>query len=171
MRNPIPALVYLQYGAMHEAFVAATGPTSEGIIVGTVVGLLPDAMGRAVSQRYRARFGDSSTPSVGAQTYVALHHYALAAALAGGTAPPGSFVQNRRIAQNLKDTIYRSVVGTIRYDRATQSAFPYPNVISDPSLGMPHLFFQIQRSSFSWLIDGTRGKGARGISAECAAVP
>ncbi|GJE29379.1 ABC transporter substrate-binding protein [Methylobacterium organophilum] len=144
MRAPIPALVYLQYGAMHEAFTAATGRSAEGIIVGTVVGLLPDAMGNAFAQRYRARFGASSTPSVGAQTYVALHHYAIAAALEGGTAPPGHFEQNRRVAARLRRTIYRSVVGTIRYDVATQSAIPYPNVVSDPSLGMPHLFFQIQ---------------------------
>ena len=76
--------------------------------------------------------------------YSSVHHYAIAAALAGGTGGPGDFAQNRLIATKLKETIYRSVVGTINYHPTWQAAIPYPDATSDPSLGVPHLFFQIQ---------------------------
>lgn len=144
LERPINALVYLQYGAMHESFLAATGDSARGAIVSTVIGLLPDDMGKAFAERYRERFGEDSTPSIGCQTYAALHHYALAAAAAGGTAPAGGFEQNRRIAQRLRSLTFRSVVGSINYHPISQSAISYPNQTNDPSLGMPHLFFQIQ---------------------------
>ncbi len=46
--------------------------------------------------------------------------------------------------KKLKNTIYRSVAGIINYHPKWQAAIPYPDATSDPSLGMPHLFFQIQ---------------------------
>ncbi|MGE4481150.1 ABC transporter substrate-binding protein [Acidocella sp.] len=141
--SPINALVYLQYGAMHDSFVRLASTAAEGVIVGTVVGLLPDAIGQAFEQRYHARFGDDSTARIAGQVHAAVHHYAIAAALAGGTAPPGGQAQNRLVAARLRSTIYRSVIGSVNYDR-NQAATSYPNATNDPSLGLPHLFYQIQ---------------------------
>lgn len=147
VERPVDALVYLQYGAMHEAFSATAGPAAEGIIVGTVIGLIPDALGNAFAKRYYERFGEDSTPNVGCQTYSELHHYALAAAAAGGTAGPGGFEQNRKVAERLRSIVFRSVAGAICYHPVWQSAIPFPNQTNDPSLGMPHLFFQLQNKS------------------------
>jgi len=144
MEKPTDSLVYLQYGAMHQAFVDIAKSKAEGVIVGTVIGLLRDEIGKAFAQRYHARFGESATPQVGCQSYTSVHHYAIAASLAGGTGGPGNFEQNRRVARRLRETIYRGVVGTIHYHPRWQAAVPYPDATHDPSLGMPHLFYQIQ---------------------------
>jgi len=90
----------------------------------------------------RCRFGENSTPSVGCLPYSSFHHYAIAASLAGGTGEPGDFAQNKKIAGKLRTTIYRSVAGAINYHPKWQAAIPYPDATTDPSLGVPHLFFR-----------------------------
>lgn len=144
MKNPMDCLVYLQYGGMHQTFIDIAGQAAEGAIIGTVVGLVHDAEGFAYSERYRARFGANSTPEVGALSYSALHHFALAAAVAGGTGAPYEFTQNRKVAGRLKDISYRSMLGMIQYHPKWQAAIPYPDATDDPSRGMPHLFYQVQ---------------------------
>lgn len=143
-RNPINCLVYLQYGGMHRTFIDIAGQAAEGVIVGTVVGLIHDDDGAEYTRRYRERFGLSSTPEVGALSYSAMHHFALAASMAGGTAPPYEFTQNRKVAQQLLAITYRSVLGSINYHLKWQAAIPYPDITRDPSRGMPHLFYQVQ---------------------------
>lgn len=144
MEDPFNSIVYLQYGAMHQSFVDQAGEKARGIIVSTVIGLLRDEMGQAFARRYVERFGPGSTPQVGCQSYSSMHHYAVAASLAGGTGGPGEFAQNRELARYLRESVYRSVAGIIRYHPEWQSAIPYPDYVRDPSLGMPHLFYQIQ---------------------------
>ncbi len=145
MSDPLPALLYLQYGALHRTFFELVGEKARGTIVGTVVGLLRDDMGWSFFKRYKARFGASATPEIGCQTYNALHHYAIAAAVAGGTAGgAGAHEQNRRIADILLSLPYRGVSGTIRYHPQWQAAMPYPDLTRDPSMGLPHLFYQLR---------------------------
>ena len=143
-RKPINCLVYLQWGGMHQSFLDIAGPAAEGAIVGTVVGLVHDADGMAYRKRYRDRFGPGSTPEVGALSYSSMHHYALAANIAGGTGAPYEFHQNRKVALRLKNLTYRSVLGTIHYHPEWQAAVPYPDATNDPSRGMPHLFYQVR---------------------------
>ncbi len=172
IENPIPCLLYLQYGALHQTFRDIVGAKAKGAIVGTVIGLLRDEMGRRFASTYRKRFGEHSTPEVGCQPYMSLHHFAIAAAVAGGTGGPGNIEQNRKVAAQLKAVPYRGVAGTICYHPEWQAAVPYPDAINDPSLGLPHLFYQIfnggheqaliapqpyNESTFEtppWLIDG-----------------
>ena len=90
------------------------------------------------------RFGQASTPQVGCQCYNAVHHYAIAASVAGGTGKPGNDAQNRKVAQALIEVPFRSVAGMVRYHPQWQAAIPYPDQVQDPSLGMPHLFYQVQ---------------------------
>jgi branched-chain amino acid transport system substrate-binding protein len=144
MDNPINSVLYLQYGAMHQTFLEVARAKAEGVIVGTVIGLLRDEIGRRFAERYRARFGENATPQVGCQPHTSVHHYAVAASLAGGSGGPGAFEQNRAVARRLKETIFRSVAGAVHYHPRWQAAIPYPDATQDPSLGMPHLFFQIQ---------------------------
>ncbi|PNG24900.1 ABC transporter substrate-binding protein [Methylocella silvestris] len=144
MENPTNSIVYLQYGAMHQSFIDIAQAKAAGVIVSTVVGLLRDDMGQRFARRYIQRFGEGSTPQVGCQSYIAVHHYAIATAIAGGSGGPGEFEQNHAVARALRETIYRSVAGTIRYHPKWQAAMPYPDYVLDPSLGLPHLFYQIQ---------------------------
>lgn len=142
--NPMDAIVYLQYGAIHQSFIDLAGEAALGVIVSTVIGALRDQMGQAFQQTYLERFGPGSTPLVGSQTYAAVHHYALAVSQAGVSGGPGEVSKNRIVAERLTKTIFRSVVGTINYHPKWQAAVPYPDATDDPSLGMPHLFYQIQ---------------------------
>ncbi|MGE0009095.1 MAG: ABC transporter substrate-binding protein [Parvibaculaceae bacterium] len=143
---PTNSLVYLQYGAMHQAFVDKAKESALGVIVSAVTGLLRDEPGEDFARRYIARFGQPSTPQIGCQCYNALKHYAIAASIAGGTGRPGEFARNKKVARALLETSYRGVAGTIRYHPQWQAAVPYPDQVHDPSLGLPHLFYQVQNT-------------------------
>ncbi|WP_024927468.1 MULTISPECIES: ABC transporter substrate-binding protein [unclassified Mesorhizobium] len=143
MEEPTNSIVYLQYGAMHQSFSDITQAKGVGVIVSTMIGLLRDDMGKHFAELYLARFGQGSTPQVGCQSHTAMHHYAVAASIAGGTGGPGDFEQNRKIARALRETVYRGVVGCVRYHPDWQAAVPYPDFVQDPSLGTPHLFYQV----------------------------
>lgn len=144
VENPLDCLLYLQYGALHRSFSEIVGDKGKGIIVGTVIGLPRDKLGQDFARRYRAKFGENSTPEVGCQPYTSLHHYAIAVALAGGSGGPGEVAINKTVAKKLKSTIFRSVSGSINYHDKWQSAIPYPDAIHDPSLGLPHIFYQLR---------------------------
>ena len=144
MERPLPSLLYLQYGALHRAFSEITGEKARGVITCTVIGLPRDEIGRKFAAAYRDRFGPHATPEVGCQPYCSLHHYAIAAAVAGGVGEPGNEEINRRIARALIDIPYRSVAGMMRLHPVWQAAVPYPDATQDPSLGLPHLFYQLR---------------------------
>ena len=144
MERPLNSLLYLQYGALHRVFSEITGERARGVITCTVIGLPRDELGRKCAADYRRRFGPQATPEIGCQPYCSLHHYAIAAAVAGGVGEPGDDAINRRIARALMDIPYRSVAGMIRYHPAWQAAVPYPDATQDPSLGLPHLFYQLR---------------------------
>jgi branched-chain amino acid transport system substrate-binding protein len=44
----------------------------------------------------------------------------------------------------VKNTTYRGVCGSYRFPDDYLTCYPYPDETKDPSLGMPHLTFQIQ---------------------------
>lgn len=144
MARPTNSVVYLQYGAMHQSFIEMAREKAVGVIVSAVTGLLRDEIGERFARRYQARFGPGSTPQVGCQCYNAVRHYAIAASIAGGTGAPGNSEQNRKVARALRETAYRGVAGIVRYHPQWQAAVPYPDQVHDPSLGMPHLFYQVQ---------------------------
>jgi branched-chain amino acid transport system substrate-binding protein len=145
--NPTNSIVYFQYGASLNAFRDIGGPAVNGTIYSTVIGALQDKTGMAFQDKYRAKFGEKSTPMVGSQTYDGCYLFAIAASLAGGSGEPGDFDQNVKVADRLRSLIYRGVGGTTRFYPEYQSAVPYPTdqevSENDPSLGMPHLFLQI----------------------------
>lgn len=145
--NPTNSLVYMQYGASLAAFRDVSKGASEGVVYATVIGALQDEIGRAFSKAYIAANGDTASPNSGGQTYQALHSYAYAAALAGGSGAPFEEEQNRKVADRLRSLIYRGPMGTGRFIPETQSAACYPSQTNDPSLGMPHIFSQIHSHS------------------------
>lgn len=144
MQNPTNSLVYYQYGALLKAFSTIAGEAARGVLTSSVIGILPDEIGNAFREKYWAKFGRTAEADPGASTYSEMYHYALAAALAGGTGEPGNIEQNRKIADNLRRFLYRAPFGILRYDPAINAPLPYPTVLRDPSLGMPHLLYQIK---------------------------
>jgi len=142
--NPTNSLVYMQYGPSLAAFREVGLDSTNGVLYSTVIASLQDEIGQAFNNRYKERFGPSSSPLAGAQVYDSIHYWALAAAIAGGTAGPGGFDQNRKVADRLRRMIYRGVMGTTHFFVPEQAAIPYPDATNDPSLGMPHQYLQIQ---------------------------
>ena len=145
MQNPTNSLIYYQYGVLLKAFTDIAEEKSHGVMSAAMIGLLQDKMGKAFKKKYEAKFGKDASASGGAQTYTSMNHYALAAAIAGGSGEPGDVDQNRKVAMRLKNLIYRGVVGAVHYHPEWQSAIPYPGVEKhDPSLGMPTHIMQVQ---------------------------
>jgi branched-chain amino acid transport system substrate-binding protein len=147
LQAPIDALTYYQFGAISAVFTDVAKENALGTLVATVIGQLQDEIGLKFEKKYREKYGANSTPLVGCESYVSMWHWAMAAALAGGSGEPGNIEQNKKVADRLRNLIYRSVVGTVNMHPEWQAAIPYPDVTNDPSLGMPHLFFQIQEVS------------------------
>jgi branched-chain amino acid transport system substrate-binding protein len=142
--NPTNSLVYMQYGPSLAAFREIGQDSTNGVLYSTVIASLQDEIGTAFNNRYKERFGPSSSPLAGAQVYDSIHYWALSAAIAGGTAGPGGYEQNRKVADRLRRMIYRGVMGTTHFFVPEQAAIPYPDATNDPSLGMPHQYLQIQ---------------------------
>jgi branched-chain amino acid transport system substrate-binding protein len=142
--NPTNSLCYMQYGPLLPAYREVGGQAVDGTLYSTVIGSLQDEIGLAYRDRYRAKFGAEAGHTTGCQPYDACHHWAIAAALAGGTGEPGEFTQNEKVADRLRHLVYRGVQGTTDYMIPEQAARSYPTQTNDPSLGMPHQFLQIQ---------------------------
>lgn len=142
--NPTNSLVYMQYGPSLAAFREIGKEATNGVLYSTVIASLQDEIGTAFNQRYKERFGEDSSPLIGAQVYDSAHYFAIAAALAGGTGEPGNYEQNRIVAERLRRLVYRGVMGTTHFSIPDQAAIGYPNETPDPSLGMPHQYLQIQ---------------------------
>ena len=145
LTNPTNSLVYLQYGASLAAFRDIAGDASEDVLYATNIGVLSGEVGSDFAKRYLAKFGAKASPNGGAQTYEALHMYAQAAAMAGGPGAAYDDVQNKKVADRLRAMIYRGPTGVIRFDQKSQQGFSYPVQTNDPSLGMSHIFSQIDK--------------------------
>lgn len=144
MQNPTNSLMYYQYGPILKAFTDIAQSNANGVTASILLATLRDERGRAYDQKYKEKFGEDSTPSAGLQTYSMCHHWAIAAALAGGTGEPGDADQNRKVAENIKRITFRTPGGTMAFHPELQMALPYPGYTDDPTLGMPHQYYQIQ---------------------------
>jgi len=144
VQQPTNSLFYYQYGPLLKAFSDIAGEAARGVLTSSVIGILPDEIGNEFRKAYWAKFGPKAEADPGASTYSEAYHFAIAAALAGGTGEPGNVEQNRRIAANLKRFSYRAPFGMLRYAPEFNAALPYPTVSLDPSIAMPHLLYQIK---------------------------
>ncbi len=147
VENPTNSLFYYQYGALQKDFRDIAGDASVGALTGTVDGLLSDDYARPYVDAHSAKYGADSDPQPGALSYGPMHHYAIAAAIAGGTGEPGNHEQNRKIAWALKRFTFRGPTGSYWYHPEFQATVPYPTFTRDASLGHPHMLQQIQDKS------------------------
>lgn len=136
--DPTPSLMYQQYGPSIPEYLELAGEDADGVIWSTVIGTLPDEIGDAFKQAYREKYGAEPGLSQAGAQYDLVHLWAQAAALAGD---PMDF---ELVNANLKRLLYRGVSGTYRFKPGELTVIPYPDEVDDPSLGMPHLTFQIQ---------------------------
>ena len=144
VENPTNSLFYYQYGALLKDFRDIAGDASVGAMTGTVDGLLSDDFSQTYRNAHAKKYGADSDPQPGGLSYGPMYHYALAAAISGGTGEPGNDKQNRKIASALKQFTFRGPNGSYWYHPEWQATVPYPTYTRDASLGHPHMLQQIQ---------------------------
>jgi branched-chain amino acid transport system substrate-binding protein len=138
-QSPTPSLVYQQYAPSIPQYLDLAGGAANGVLWATVVGLLAgDARAKAFAERFTAAYGSPPGFSNAGDQYDLVHLWAENAAIAGD---PYDF---KRVNELVANTVYRGVCGSYSFLPGTLTCYPYPDDTPDPSLGMPHLTFQIQ---------------------------
>jgi len=137
--SPTQSLLYQQYGPSIPEYLQLAGEAGYGVVWSTTVGTLPDKIGQEFLAAYKAKYNSEAGLSQAGGQYDMVHLWAQMAAMAGD---PYDF---KKVNQLLKGVIYRGVSGTTKWISDTELAVaPYPDLVNDPSLGMPHLTYQIQ---------------------------
>jgi branched-chain amino acid transport system substrate-binding protein len=136
--DPTPSLMYQQYGPSVPEYLELAGTDADGVIWSTVIGTLPDEIGTAFKDAYSEQYGAEPGLSQAGGQYDLVHLWAQAAAMAGDV------MDFEQVNANVKRMTYRGASGTFRFKPGELTAIPYPDEVNDPSLGMPHLTFQIQ---------------------------
>jgi len=134
--NPIPALVYQQYGPSVPEYLELAGEAANGVIWATVLGFLPDKIGLDWVEAYEARFeqtpGYANAPGGYDQVWV----WAKAVALAGD---PFDY---KKVAEMTEMGIHRGTTGGSSFENHAGRCYPWQ--VNDPSLGQSHTIYQIQ---------------------------
>lgn len=137
--SPTKSLVYQQYAPSVPEYLELAGDAANGVLWSTVVGVLADD---PVAQRFidafTQKYGDPPGFSNAGDQYDLVKLWAQAAAVAGD---PYDFA---RVNAVLRETRYRGVCGMYSFDNDQLTCIAYPDDTDDPSIGMPHLTFQIQ---------------------------
>ena len=135
---PTPSLLYQQYGPSVPEYLDLAGEAANGVVWSTTIGLLPDAIGKAFADVYRAKYNAEPGLSQAGGQYDIIRMWARTANQA---TDPADFP---KVNELLKSAIFRGVNGTYTFVPGQLSVPPYPDEINDPSLAMPHLTYQIQ---------------------------
>ncbi len=141
-QSPTPSLVYQQYAPSIPEYLDLAGDAANGVLWSTVVGVLQgDPKADAFNQAFQAKFDREAGFSNAGDHYDMVKLWAQAAAMAGD---PYDF---KTVNEILAQTSYRGVCGAYTFTAGKPgelTCIPYPDETSDPSIGMPHLTFQIQ---------------------------
>lgn len=136
---PTNSLVYQQYGPSVPEYLELAGDSANGVVWSTTIGTLPDAIGDSFRKRYRELYNSEPGLSQSGAQFDMVRLWARAAAQADGAA------NFEAVCNFVKSGLFRGVVGTYAFDQTELTAVPYPDKVSDPSLAMPHLTYQIQK--------------------------
>jgi branched-chain amino acid transport system substrate-binding protein len=137
--SPTPSLVYQQYAPSIPDYLDLAKEDANGVLWSTVVGVLAgDDRAQAFIQAFQDMHGREPGFSNAGDQYDLVKLWAEAAAIAGD---PHDF---QTVNSLLADTVYRGVCGAYSFLPGKLTCYPYPDDTPDPSLGMPHLSFQIQ---------------------------
>ena len=136
---PTKSLVYQQYAPSVPEYLELAGKAGDGVIWSTVIGgIFDDEIGQRFVNAYQAKHNQAPGLSNAGAQYDLIRFWAQAAAMAGD---PYDFAQ---VNQNLQTMVFRGVSGAFKFQPGELAPYPYPEKIPDPSIGMPHLTFQIQ---------------------------
>ncbi len=131
-------LVYAVYTPSIPEYLRLAGDSAEGVVWSTVTGTYADPLGSRFAGRYAQAFGRPPGRSHAGIAYDEIHLLAHAWAAVGN---PRDF---EAVAHHLRRGAYRGVNGAYFFDE-DQSAYAYPDMTLDPSLGQAHLMFQVQQ--------------------------
>ena len=134
--NPMPTLLYEQYGPSVPEFLQLAGPAANGVIWATVLGRFNDAMGKDFVERYRKKFNQEPGWAYSSGNYDSVWFWAKSAMMAG------DYKDYRRVAMMSERLIHRGISGSLRMVNHTGVA--YPGETNDPSLGQAHIVVQVQ---------------------------
>lgn len=135
---PTNSLLYQQYGPSVPEYLELAGNAANGVVWSTTIGTLPDQIGTTFRERYLKEYGSEAGLSQSGAQYDILRLWAQAASRAGDA---NDFA---RVCDAVRSMTFRGVVGTYNFNPEESTAIPYPDAVNDPSLGMPHLTYQIQ---------------------------
>ncbi len=136
---PTSSLVYQQYAPSIPQYLQLAGSAANGVLWSTVVGILQnDPIAAPFNAAFQREFSASAGFSNAGDQYDLVHLWAQAASEAGD---PYDFAKVNHI---IKNTIYRGTCGIYHFPDDYLTCYPYPDYTKDPSLGLPHLTFQIQ---------------------------
>lgn len=134
--DPIPCLVYQQYGPSVPEYLELAGDAANGIIWSTVLGLLPDPIGDDFRKRYEAKFGQAPGWANAGGVYDTAWVWAKSVAMAG------TAKDYKRVAAMSERLIHRGTTGSISF--VNHAGLAYPDQTNDPSIAQPHIIVQIQ---------------------------
>ena len=135
---PTNSLIYQVFTPSTPEYLEVTGDLANGVVWSTVIGLLPDKIGKDFRARYRKRWnGDEPSFGAAGPMYDQVMMWAEAARTAGD--PKDS----EAVAKALTNVNYRGAAGSYAVRENNLTVPSYPTEESDPSLGLPHTFYQI----------------------------
>jgi branched-chain amino acid transport system substrate-binding protein len=138
-QSPTKSLVYQQYAPSIPQYLQLAGSAANGVIWSTVVGILQnDPVAQPFIDAFTKKYGAGPGFSNAGDQYDLVKIWAQAVGVAGD---PYAF---DKINAHVKATPYRGVCGAYTFFHTGLTCIPYPDDIADPSIGMPHLTFQIQ---------------------------
>jgi branched-chain amino acid transport system substrate-binding protein len=138
-QSPTKSLVYQQYAPSIPQYLNLAGDAANGVLWSTVVGILQnDPIAQPFIDSFTQKFGEGPGFSNAGDQYDLMHIWAQAVGVAGD---PYDF---DKVNAYVKATPYRGVCGAYTFNRTGLTCIPYPDDTADPSIGMPHLTFQIQ---------------------------
>ena len=138
VENPMPAVLYQQYGPSVPEYLDLAGPAAEGVIWSTVLGRLPDRRGQDWVSRYEDRFGESPGWANAPGNYDVINTWAKAVLLAG-TAD-----DYEAVAKATEGVVHRGITGGISF--VDHTGLQYPHETDDPTLGQSQIIVQIQNN-------------------------
>lgn len=135
---PTDSLIYMVYTPSTPEFLDVVGDRADGVIWSSVIGILPDDMGADFRKRYGERWdGDEPSFAAAGPMYDQVQMWAQAARLAGD---PKDY---EAVSAAMSKVIHRGVCGSYHLRASDLTVPSYPTQQPDPTLGLPHMFYQI----------------------------
>lgn len=135
---PTKSLLYQVFTPSTPEFLEVTGKVAEGVVWSSVIGILPDKIGADFRAEYRTIWnGDEPSFAAAGPMYDQVLMWATAARIAGDP------TDNEKVSDAFRGLIYRGVSGAYHVQESDQTVPSYPTQESDPSLGLPHMFYQV----------------------------